>query len=73
MPEPRDDTDIFDRSFKQIIGSLSNKALISLINALFDANHPLDSDVRRLNTEQMDKSLKNNRPIRSSRLMASTT
>jgi hypothetical protein len=30
MPESRDDTDIFDRSFKQIIGSLSNRALISL-------------------------------------------
>jgi hypothetical protein len=58
MPEPRDDIDIFDRSFKQIIGSLSNRALISLINVLFDANHPLDSDIRRLNTEQIDKSLK---------------
>jgi hypothetical protein len=39
MPEPRDDTDIFDRSFKQIIGSLSDKALITFINALFGANH----------------------------------
>jgi hypothetical protein len=58
MPESRDDTDIFDRSFKLIIGSLSNKALITLINALFGTNHPPDSDVRRLNTEQIDKSLR---------------
>jgi hypothetical protein len=58
MLESHNDTDIFDRSFKQIIGSLSNRALISLINALFDTDHPLDSDVIRLNTEQIDKSLK---------------
>jgi hypothetical protein len=50
MPEPRNDADIFDRSFKQIIGSLSDKALITLINALFGADHPLDS-------EQIGKSL----------------
>jgi hypothetical protein len=72
MPEPREDTDIFDRYFKQIIGSLSDKALITLINALFGANHPLDSDVRRLNTEQIDKSLENNRRTRSSRSTALT-
>jgi hypothetical protein len=29
--------DIFDCSFKQIIGSLSDKALVSFINSLFDA------------------------------------
>jgi hypothetical protein len=29
--------DIFDRSFKQIIGSLSDKALVSFINSLFGA------------------------------------
>jgi hypothetical protein len=57
MPKSRDETDIFDRSFKQIIGSLSNKALIT-INALFGTDHPPDSDVRRLNTEQIDKFLR---------------
>ncbi|MDR2343878.1 MAG: hypothetical protein LBD86_05035 [Spirochaetaceae bacterium] len=58
MPKPPDDTDIFDRSFKQIIGSLSNAAMITFINALFGADHPLDSQVKRLNTEQISKSLK---------------
>jgi hypothetical protein len=58
MPEPRDDTSIFDRSFKLIIDSLSNRALITLINVLFGADHPLNSDVRCLNTEQIDKSLR---------------
>jgi predicted transposase YdaD len=58
MPKSPDETDIFDRSFKLIIGNISNRTLITLINALFGANHPPDSDVRRLNTEQIDKDLK---------------
>jgi hypothetical protein len=62
MAKSWDDKDIFDRSFKQIIGSLSSKALIHFINALFGSNHPFDSEVRRLNTEQIDKSLKKLQP-----------
>jgi hypothetical protein len=62
MPKPPDDTDIFDRSFKQIIGGISSKALIRFINALFGVNHPLDSDVKRLNTEQIDNDLKKLQP-----------
>jgi hypothetical protein len=62
MAKSQDDKDIFDRSFKQIIGSLSSKALIHFINALFGSNHPFDSEVRRLNTEQIDKSLKKLQP-----------
>lgn len=58
MPKPQDDADIFDRSFKQIIGSLSPKALIHFINALFGTNHPPDSEVKRLNTEHIDKTLR---------------
>jgi hypothetical protein len=58
MPKPPDGTDIFDRSFKLIIGSISSRALITLINALFGSNHPPDSEVRRLNTEQIDKRLR---------------
>ena len=58
MAAPRNDRDIFDRSFKQIIGSLSPKALIRFINGLFGSNHPPDSEVRRLNTEQLDKNLR---------------
>jgi hypothetical protein len=57
-PDDTDITDIFDRSFKLIIGGISSGALITMINALFGADHPLDSDVRRLNTEQIDKDLK---------------
>jgi hypothetical protein len=38
MPEPRDDTGIFDRSFKLIIGSLSNRALIIRLTARSDGS-----------------------------------
>jgi predicted transposase YdaD len=62
MAKPRDDKDIFDRSFKQIISSISPNALIHFINALFGSNHPFDSEVRRLNTEHIDKSLKKLQP-----------
>jgi hypothetical protein len=58
MPEQQNDADIFDRSFKKIIGGLSSRALIRFINGLFGSNHPLDSEVRRLNTEQINESLK---------------
>jgi hypothetical protein len=58
MPKQQKDADIFDRSFKKIIGGLSSKALIRLINGLFGSNHPPDSEVKRLNTEQIDESLK---------------
>jgi hypothetical protein len=54
--------DIFDRSFKQIIGSLSDKALVCFINSLFGVNHPIDSPVIHLNTEQIDKNLKKQQP-----------
>jgi hypothetical protein len=57
MPKQQNDKDIFDRSFKQIMGSLSPKALIHFINRLFGSNHPLDSEVKHLNTEHIDKAL----------------
>jgi hypothetical protein len=44
MPKTRNDKDIFDRSFKLIMNSLSPKALIYFINRLFGSNHPLDSE-----------------------------
>jgi hypothetical protein len=50
MPKQQNDADIFDRSFKKIIGGLSSKALIRFINGLFGSNHPPDSEVKRLNT-----------------------
>ena len=62
MAAPRNDGDIFDRSFKQIIGSLSPKALIRFINGLFGSNHPPGCEVRRLNTEQLDKNLRKLQP-----------
>jgi hypothetical protein len=66
MPKTKDgDTqegDIFDRSFKQIMGSLSDKALVCFINSLFGSNHPVDSPVIRLNTEQVGKNLKKQQP-----------
>jgi predicted transposase YdaD len=62
MSKSPGDTDIFDRSFKKIIESLSNKALIQFINSMFGADHPLDSEVRRLNTEQIDDHLKKQQP-----------
>jgi hypothetical protein len=42
MPKQQNDADIFDRSFKKIIGSLSSRALIRFINGLFGSNHPPD-------------------------------
>jgi hypothetical protein len=62
MPKAKTDVDVFDRSFKKIIGALSPKALIGFINGLFGSNHPLDSEVKRLNTEQIDKNLKKRQP-----------
>jgi predicted transposase YdaD len=59
---PEGGGDIFDRSFKQIIGSLSDRALVCFINGLFSTDHPLDSPVSRLNTEQIDKNLKKRQP-----------
>jgi hypothetical protein len=44
MPKAKTDVDVFDRSFKKIIGALSPKALIGFINGLFGSNHPLDSE-----------------------------
>ncbi|MDR2444732.1 MAG: hypothetical protein LBD44_02180 [Spirochaetaceae bacterium] len=58
MAKSQDDKDIFDRSFKQIMGSISSRAMVRFINGLFDSNHPLDSEVKRLNTEYIDKALK---------------
>jgi hypothetical protein len=57
MPKAQNDKDIFDRSFKLIMNSLSPKALIYFINRLFGSNHPLDSEVKRLNTEHIDNAL----------------
>ncbi|MDR1148198.1 MAG: hypothetical protein LBK66_06150 [Spirochaetaceae bacterium] len=59
---PNEGGDIFDRSFKQIIGSLSDGALISFINSLFGAGHPIESPVVRLNTEQIGKNLEKQQP-----------
>ncbi|MDR1149810.1 MAG: hypothetical protein LBK66_14385, partial [Spirochaetaceae bacterium] len=58
MPKQQNDADIFDRSFKKIIGGLSSKALIRFINGLFGSKHTPDSEVKRLNTEQIDENLK---------------
>ena len=41
---------IYDRIFKRIF-SLSNLAIINLINGLFGTNHPLDSEVIYPNKE----------------------
>jgi hypothetical protein len=62
VPKSKDDIHIFDRSFKQIINSLSSKALVHFINSLFGAKHPLDSDVKRLSTEQIDENLNKLQP-----------
>jgi hypothetical protein len=62
MPKSRDDTAVFDRSFKRIIDSLSPGALVYFINSLFGSAHPPDSEVKRLNTEQIDKNLKKTQP-----------
>ena len=49
--------DIFDRSFKQIISSLSPRAMTRFINGLFGCNYPPDSEVRHLSTEQIGTGL----------------
>jgi hypothetical protein len=49
--------DIFDRSFKQIISSLSPGAMIRFINGLFGCDYPPDSEVRHLNAEQIGTGL----------------
>ena len=48
---------IFDKAFKRIL-TLSNKAVINLINGLFDTNYPLDSKINYNWTEHEDKELK---------------
>ncbi|GHU47067.1 hypothetical protein FACS1894200_01850 [Spirochaetia bacterium] len=45
-----DDSQLFDKIFKLML-FLSNRAVISFINALFGTNHPLDSVVTYPNTE----------------------
>ena len=49
--------DIFDRSFKQIISSLSPRAMTRFINGLFGCNYPPDSEVKHLSTEQIGTGL----------------
>ncbi|MDR2796863.1 MAG: hypothetical protein LBB80_00795 [Treponema sp.] len=53
MAQSPNTPDIFDRSFKQIISSLSSTAMIRFINGLFHTQHPLDSPVIHLSTEQI--------------------
>ncbi len=48
---------IYDRIFKRIL-SLSSKAVISLINALFDTDYPADSKITYNWTEYVDRKLK---------------
>jgi predicted transposase/invertase (TIGR01784 family) len=48
--EMHDTHNIFDKAFKRLILS-SKRAVIHLINGLFDAGHPLDSSVEYPNTE----------------------
>lgn len=57
MAQPHNTTDIFDRSFKQIISSLSPNAMIRFINGLFHTTHPLDSPVIHLSTEHIRSNL----------------
>ena len=49
--------DIFDRSFKRIF-SLSNSAILSLINGLFGTNYPSDSTIVYTNRESTNAALK---------------
>ncbi|MDR0638209.1 MAG: hypothetical protein LBG27_04785 [Spirochaetaceae bacterium] len=51
-----------DRSFKQIISSLSAKAMICFINGLFGCDYPLNSEVKHLNAEQISPGLKKRQP-----------
>jgi hypothetical protein len=61
-PENKRNADIFDRSFKQIISSLSPGAMIRFINGLFGCDHPPDSEVEHLNAEQIDAGLEKRLP-----------
>jgi hypothetical protein len=54
--------DIFDRSFKQIISSLSQGAMTRFINGLFGCDYPPDSEVRRLSAEQIGTGLEKRLP-----------
>ncbi|GHU08252.1 hypothetical protein FACS1894151_03840 [Spirochaetia bacterium] len=56
MPEENNHAQLFDSCFKFLMG-LSDKAVISFINGLFGANHPLDSPVTGLNNESIKLSL----------------
>ncbi|GHU10257.1 hypothetical protein FACS1894151_09460 [Spirochaetia bacterium] len=56
MPEENNHSQLFDNSFKLLMG-LSDKAVISFINGLFGANHPLDSPVTGMNNESIKQSL----------------
>ncbi len=49
--------DIFDRSFKRLF-SLSNSAILSLINGLFGTDYPPDSTIVYTNRESTDAALK---------------
>ena len=49
--------DIFDRSFKRIF-SLSNSAILCLINGLFDTDYPPDSSIVYTNHESTNAALK---------------
>ena len=48
---------IYDKMFKKIL-TLSQKAVINMINGLFNANHPLDSEITYHWTETIDDQLK---------------
>lgn len=48
---------IYDKIFKKIL-TLSGKAVINLINGLFDTNYPTDSKVQYHWTEFVDDGLK---------------
>ncbi|GHU08254.1 hypothetical protein FACS1894151_03850 [Spirochaetia bacterium] len=56
MPEENNHAQLFDSCFKFLM-CLSDKAVISFINGLFEANHPLDSPVTGLNNESIKQSL----------------
>ena len=50
-------THIYDKIFKKIL-TMSQKAVINLINGLYETNHPLDSKITYHWTESIDDNLK---------------
>jgi hypothetical protein len=60
--EDKRSADLFDRSFKQIISSLSPGAMIRFINGLFGCDYPPDSEVHHLSAEQIGAGLEKRLP-----------